>query len=109
MPEALSSRLGASVVPEILWNFSHFENNERLELAQIPHFYDKLPSYSGERGNFKGMPAENYEGTIYVLTNKSGRVFLNIRRELRAFDRVLVGRFALIFRGLYLVYIPFLN
>jgi len=85
------------VLPEIIWNFHHFEGERRLGLAQNPHFYKDLPTHSGSI--FERQPTERYHGTIYVLTNNSRRVFLDIDGKLRAFDNVSVVNNTLIFKG----------
>jgi hypothetical protein len=88
------------VVPEILWNFSHFEGEKRLTLAQNPHFYEDLPTSPGAYGGrFSSRPTERYEGTIYVLTNNSGRVFLEFGSRPRAFDNTWTTNDTLVFRG----------
>jgi len=95
----LSSSTGNPVVPEILWNFSHFEGEKRLTLAQNPHFYEDLPTSPGAYGGrFSSRPTERYEGTIYVLTNNSGRVFLEFGSRPRAFDNTWTTNDALVFR-----------
>jgi hypothetical protein len=98
--EALSSSTGDWVLPEILWNFSHFNDKRRLRLAQNPHFYEALPASSGAYGGgFRSQPTELYKGTIYVITNTSRRVFLEFDGKLRVFDHVSVVNNTLIFRG----------
>jgi hypothetical protein len=88
------------VLPEILWNFSHFNDNRRLGLAQNPHFYEALPTSPGAYGGgFRSQPTERYQGTIYVITNTPRRVFLEFDGKLRAFDHVSVVNNTLIFRG----------
>jgi hypothetical protein len=93
------------VLPEILWNFSHFNDKRRLRLAQNPHFYEALPASSGAYGGgFRTQPTERYKGTIHVITNTSRRVFLEFDGKLRVFDHVSVVNNTLIFRGLCFVY-----
>ena len=106
-PEKLSDSSGPSVLPEILWNFSHFEDDKRLRLAQNPHFYRDLPrSPTAYGGTFSSQPTEVYEGTIHVLTNNlvpklgdSRRVFLELDGERRAFDNFWDTNDTLIFKG----------
>ena len=99
--------MGASVLAEILWNFSHFEDDKRLRLAQNPHFYVGLPrSPTAYGGTFSSQPTDIYEGRIYVLTNNSvpisgdsRRVFFEFDGEKRAFDNFWDTNNTLIFRG----------
>jgi hypothetical protein len=100
LPEALSNNSGASVLPEILWNFSHFEGDKRLTLSQNPHFYVDLPSSPDAYGStFRSQPTERYEGRIYVLTNDSGRVFFEFGGSSRVFDIFWATNDAPIFKG----------
>ena len=99
--------MGASVLAEILWNFSHFEDDKRLRLAQNPHFYVGLPrSPTAYGGTFSSQPTDIYEGRIYVLTNNSvpisgdsRRVFFEFDGEKRAFDNFWDTNNTLIFKG----------
>jgi hypothetical protein len=107
-PEAISSSSGDSVLNEILWNFSHYKDAERLSLAQNPRFYVGLPtSPDGYHATFNWKPTERYEGTIYVLTNNSHHVFFEFGGSLRAFDNVWNTNDVLIFRGERLVWSHF--
>ncbi|KAH9984466.1 hypothetical protein BJV77DRAFT_1037504 [Russula vinacea] len=95
--QALISTAGPT---DILWNFSHFEDERRLTLAQNPHFYEGPtfpgPTTCGPASNT--WPAENYEGTIYVLTNNERRVFLELEQNWRAFDNVWRTNNSLLFK-----------
>jgi hypothetical protein len=100
VPEALSNDSGTSVLPEILWNFSHFEGDKRLTLSQNSHFYIDLPPSPDAYGStFRSQPTERYEGRIYVLTNDSGRVFFEFGGSSRVFDIVWATNNAPIFKG----------
>ena len=106
--EALNSSTGPSVLPEIIWNFSHFQGEQRITLTQNPYFYGELPTSPAEYvGGFNSQPVERYEGTIDVLTNNSRRVFLEIDENLRAFDNVWTTNDTLIFKGWALYLFPF--
>jgi len=104
--QKLSNSSGASVLAEILWNFSHFEGEKCLRLAQNPHFYRDLPdSPTAYGGTFSRQPTDIYEGTIYVLTNNlvpesgdSRRVFFEFGEEKRAFDNFWDTNDTLIFK-----------
>jgi len=104
--QKLSESSGPSILPEILWNFSHFEDEERLRLTQNPHFYVGLPTSPSEYGGlFSRRPTEIYEGRIYVLTNNlipklgdSRRVFFEFGEEKRAFDNFWDTNNTLIFK-----------
>jgi hypothetical protein len=99
-PEALSGSSGDPVLNEILWNFSHYKGAKHLSLAQNPRFYTGLPtSPDGYNAKFSCRPTEKYEGTIYVLTNNSYRIFFEFGGSLRAFDNVWDTNDLLIFRG----------
>lgn len=101
VPEALSSGAGINDLPEILWNFSHFEGKRRLTLAQNPHFYGNLPmSPDAYGGTFKGKCIENrLPDKVFVPTNKSRRVYFNFTGHRRVFD-VWKTNSTLIFKGL---------
>jgi len=89
MAEALSGDTDSSVLPEIIWNFSHCDSGNPVTLAKNPHFYLDLPTrptnYDPE---FQGDPTERFDGAIYVLTNDSHRVFLEFDENLWSFDPV---------------------
>ena len=100
-PEWLNSSPGRSLLPEILWNFSHFKGQQRLTLSQNPHFYMYLPtSPAAYAAAFESSPTEHYEGRIYVLTNSSGRVFFEFDGKSRAFDIIRAMNNTLVFKGL---------
>ena len=94
------------LVPDILWNFSHFDGEKRLTLAQNPHFYKNLPTnpttYWAE---FKIRPTDDYRDTVFVLTNNERRVFLEVGEKLRTFDNVWKTSDALILKGLCPVFL----
>jgi len=95
----LDSSPGRSLLPEILWNFSHFKGQQRLTLSQNPHFYRYLPTSPAAYGaTFESIPTENYEGRIYVLTNSSGRVFFEFDGKSRAFDIIRAMNNTLVFK-----------
>ena len=104
VPEALRSEATITDLPEILWNFSHFGDKERLTLAQNPHFYRNLPQSPPAYGRtFKGNCIDSgtsLPNKIFVSTNhNSRRVYFNFPGNLRVFD-VWKTQSALIFKGL---------
>ena len=105
MSEAL---VDASELPDILWVFSHFApkkpNDPRdkryLTLLQNPHFYDGIPIFPTTFADmFKTRPTEDYQGTIYVLTNNERRVYLDLGKKRRIFDNIWKMNDTLIFKG----------
>jgi hypothetical protein len=62
MSEALIQTSG---LPDILWNFSHFDGERRLTLAEKPRFYEHIPTPHA----FDTLQTEDFAGTLYVLTN----------------------------------------
>jgi len=91
VPEVLNDD---SKLQEILWNFSRFPLESRLTLSQNPHFYNPLPTPSNANwGEFNANATQenwhtNHTEPICVLTNTSGRVFLELCRNPQAFDIV---------------------
>ena len=112
MSEAL---IGTSELPDILWIFSHFapkpkrpndpKDKRYLTLAQNPHFYNGLPVFP--TAFVDTQPTEDYQDTIYVLTNNERRVFLELGERRRTFDNVWKANNTLIFKGSYLSIIFF--
>ena len=101
VPEALHRGADIKDLPEILWNFSHFKDKQRLTLAENPHFYENLPLSPDEYAEtFRGRCIENYLPTkIFVPINKSRRVYFNFAGNRRVFD-VWKTKSTLIFKGL---------
>ena len=99
--EALHSRADIKDLPEILWNFSHFEGEQCLTLVQNPHFYENLPmSPDAYVGTFKGECIENrLPDKIFVPTNSSRRVYFDFTGNQRVFDVWKTTNSALIFKG----------
>jgi len=74
--------ISTSGLPDILWNFRHFEGEKCLTLAQNPHFYKGPPTFPTTYGpESNTQPTEDYQGTIYVLTNDERRVFLELGQK----------------------------
>jgi hypothetical protein len=97
MSEALICTSG---LPDILWYFSLFEDERRLTLAQNPHFYEGPPTFPTTYGPaYRTQPTEEYQDTVYVLTNNERRVFLELGQNRRTFDNVWRTNDALIFKG----------
>jgi len=94
-----------SKLEEILCNFSRFPPEMRLTLSQNPHFYNHLPTSSNANwGEFKANATQENWHTyhtkpICVLSNTSGRVFLELCRNPRAFDNVWNANETLIFKS----------
>ena len=123
----LSSTSISEVLPEIVWNFCHYEDAEkRVSLAQNPHLYTELPTSPEEyRPTFNHMQAQtltkdrdsryrcdrgdNHDNrdhpriTVHLLTNNSRRVFfvpgLAKKEKPQAFDKIWTTDNTLIFKG----------
>ena len=76
----------STTTSEIIWRFSRYsENNpERMALKQNPHFYLELPDDAASYGSkFHKDPLNDFvnayhrTSTIYVLSDKSCRLFLD--------------------------------
>ena len=100
--------LDTSKVPDILWIFSHYAPEPRkpevskryLTLAKNPHFYDGPPKFpTSFMDTHKTPPTNDYQGTIYVLTNNECRVFLDSGDERWTFDNVWKTSNTVIFKG----------
>lgn len=108
--EALVSTSEVSdLVPDILWNFSHFDDDDEkhLTLAQSPHFYKNLFNPATCWADFEIQPTEDYRDrdTIFVLTNNERRVFLEVGGKLRTFDNVWKTGDVLVLKGLCPVFL----
>jgi len=90
-----------SKLTEILWNFARYKDERRLTLSQNPHFYKDLPrNKDAYRDDFQRDPTEDFLGsTIYVLTDRPGRVYIESDQNSRAFDNVWAPSEAMIFKG----------
>jgi hypothetical protein len=129
----LSSARVSEVLPEIMWNFSHYDKKERrVSLAHNPHLYAELPpSHDAYQPTFNLAQVQNLPNayhcsggdnqdsgdnsehgrpltTVHLLINKSGRVFfareLVKKVEPQAFDKVWV-KDTLLFKGWVLSYV----
>ena len=96
--------------PEILWNFSRYKDRARITLEQNPHFYLRCPT--DERAytaRFRRRPLQDpsgaleHNGTVYVLFDRPGRVFLTTEHKPRIFGNVWSLNGFLIFRGLHYI------
>jgi len=97
--QVLSGKFGSSVLAEILWNFGHFDDKERITLAQNPHFYRGLPtSWSGYGADFEIQPTTHYHDKVYVVINNSHRVLLQCIKRPRVLDNIWVTNGILIVR-----------
>jgi len=98
--EVLTGKFGSSVLAEILWNFGHFDDKDRITLAQNPHFYRGLPtSWSGYGVGFESQPTTHYHDKVYVVINNSHRVLLQCIERPRVLDNIWVTNGILIVRG----------
>jgi hypothetical protein len=111
VPEVLGE---GSNLSEVLWNFSRYKEHEkgRLTLKQNPHFYEGLPRVPQEYGDeFQSDPIENFlntpKHTVFVLTHREGRVYLESGKDPRAFGNVWCPQRAIIFKGLSLAFSKF--
>jgi len=96
----------------ILWNFARYKDERRLTLSQNPHFYkDLLRNKDAYRDDFQRDPTEDFLGsTIYVLTDRPGRVYIESDQRSRAFGNVWAPSEAMIFKGSYVtfsIFVPF--
>ncbi|KAH9172510.1 hypothetical protein EDB89DRAFT_885835 [Lactarius sanguifluus] len=90
---------------EILWNFSRYKGRARITLEQNPHFYLRCPAdESVYTPGFRRRPLQDpsgaleHNGTIYVLFDRPGRVFLTADHKPRIFGNVWSLNGSLIFR-----------
>ena len=98
---------GTSGLPDILWFFSHYKNENCLTLAQNPQFYEGPPAFPTTYGPAsKTQPTEDYKGTIYVLTDNERRICLELGEKRRIFDNIWrTDNNALIFKGSYAAFL----
>ncbi|KAI9438944.1 hypothetical protein H4582DRAFT_104166 [Lactarius indigo] len=91
-------------LPEILWNFSRYEDCARVALEENPHFYLHFPAdESIYTPMFQCHPLHDFgalkhNDTVYVLFDGPGRVFLDFEHKLRIFGNVWSLNGSLIFR-----------
>jgi hypothetical protein len=93
-------------LPEILWNFSRYNDRARITLEQNPHFYAHCPTdESAFTPKFLCLPLQGptvaleHDSTVVVLFDGPSRVFLDIGRNFRIFGNVWSLNDVLIFRG----------
>ena len=103
---ALEEFSTSPTLPEILWNFSRYNDRARITLEQNPHFYLDCPTdESAYTSLFQRHPVKGpsvglgHNGTVYVLFDGMSRVFLDIGLDLRIFCNVWSLNGVLIFRG----------
>ena len=77
----------SATASEIIWNFSRYPENTpgRLALKQNPHFYLELSDDPASYGSkFHKVPLRDFaylqRDTIYVLLDKSCRLFLDVAK-----------------------------
>ncbi|KAI9457225.1 hypothetical protein BJY52DRAFT_1187433 [Lactarius psammicola] len=92
-------------LPEILWNFSRYNDPARITLEKNPHFYLRCPAdESAYKPTFQRHPLQDPSGalehtdTVYVLFDRPGRVFLDTENTPRIFGNVWSLNGFLIFR-----------
>jgi len=105
VPEALRRGANTEDLPEILWNFGHLEDKNRLTLAQNPHFYRNLsnsPDAYGGALNERCIEDGSLPNKIFVPTNSSHRVYFDFSGNRRVFDVWKTER-ALLFKSLCFV------
>jgi hypothetical protein len=93
-------------LPEILWNFSRYNDRARIALEQNPHFYLRFPAdESAYTPTFQSRPMQDpsvaleHSDTVYVLFDRPCRVFLDTELESRIFGNVWSLNGRLVFRG----------
>jgi hypothetical protein len=124
----LSSTSVSEVLPEIIWNFCHYQDGKSVSLAQSPHLYTELPTSLEEyQPTFNHMQVQTLmkdrdsrylcgqgdsrdnrdphepQITVHLLTNNSRRVFFvrefSKKEKPQAFDKVWTANNTLIFKG----------
>ena len=103
---ALEEFSTSPTLPEILWNFSRYNDRARITLEQNPHFYLDCPTdESAYTPLFQRHPVKGpsvglgHNGTVYVLFDGMSRVFLDIGLNFSIFCNVWSLNGVLIFRG----------
>jgi hypothetical protein len=93
-------------LPEILWNFSRYNDRANITLEQNPHFYLHFPAdESAYTPTFECHPLQGpssaleHNSTVFVLSDGPSHVFLDIGPNLRIFGNVWSLNGVLIFRG----------
>lgn len=89
---------GSTTIEEIVWRFSHYDKNTagRIAFKQNPHFYHELPDKATKYGRkFTVNPINDFNSayfrnveTIYVLVDKSCRLFLDKPPTQRVFGNL---------------------
>ena len=127
--EMLSSTDVSEVLPEIIWNFCHYQDGKSVSLPQNPHLYTGLPTspeayqptfdhmqvqtltkdsdgrYRCDQGDNRDDRDYHHEPqiTVHLLTNTSRRIFFvsefGKKEQSRAFDKVWTTANTLIFKG----------
>ena len=99
----------STTVSEIIWRFSRYPKNSpaRFTHKQNPHFYLQLPSDAASYDSeFKRTPVKDFthslssEDTIYVLLDKSCRLFLDAAQP-RIFGNLWKPHLTVILKGEY--------
>ncbi|KAN0129081.1 hypothetical protein V8E53_013077 [Lactarius tabidus] len=82
-------------LPDILWNFSRYEDRARITLEQNPHFYLRFPAEeSAYTPMFQCYPLQDssealeLNDTVYVLFDGPSCVFLDAEDKLKIFCNV---------------------
>jgi hypothetical protein len=94
-------------LPEILWNFSRYNDRARITLEKNPHFYLHCPTdESAYTPTFQCYPLQapsvlalEHNSTVFVLFDGPSSVFLDIECNIRIFCNVWSLNGVLIFRG----------
>ncbi|KAI0300013.1 hypothetical protein B0F90DRAFT_570808 [Multifurca ochricompacta] len=101
----LSARSG---FPEIIWKLSRFKDGRRISPMQNPCFYQNIPASVEEYDvNFKMYPVRDLQAalkydTIYVLTDKPGRVSFESETIRKwTFGNIWMPKDALIFKDIF--------
>lgn len=105
----VSQELSASPsISEILWNFGRYKDRGRITLEQNPHFYLGFPANKSaytpklqHRSLLDLSGALKHNDTVHVLFDWPGRVFLEIKHNLRIFGNVWSLNGILIFRDFF--------
>jgi hypothetical protein len=103
---ALEEFSASPSLPDILWNFSRYEDRARITLEQNPHFYLRFPAEeSAYTPMFQCYPLQDssealeLNDTVYVLFDGPSCVFLDAEDKLKIFCNVWSLNGFPIFRG----------
>ena len=101
---------------EVLLNFAHFEDKERITLQENAHFFlGTRTSVNPNSGEFDVFQIKHVElrpdATIYIRVDQLGNVFLETGRGTRIFRNIFTSKAVMTFKGLsnvpFFLYVAF--